>query len=120
MRGCVVAACFLLVASPALATQVTCAKKLHGQPYVMGGVYDGPVSEHADLTPDWDGKSVNSEGDASYSSIWTLSTVYDEGRMVHIGCTYKGGATTDTQLTSRVERCMLKSRGGKPMVVDCE
>ena len=99
---------------------MTCPKQWQGKPYQQGGIYDGPVSEHADLTPDWDGKTTNSEGDASYSSIWTLSSVYDAGRTVHIGCTYRGGTTTDRELPARVERCVLQSAGRKPMVVECE
>jgi hypothetical protein len=120
VRGCIVAALILLAASPVAAKQVSCAKEWHGKAYVTGGVYDGPVSERADLTPDWDGKSTNDEGDASYSSIWTLSSIYDAGRTVHIGCSYQGGAATDTELPSRVERCVLKSGGRAPMVVECE
>ena len=59
-------------------------------------LFDGPISEMAELMPDH-------LGDAA--GHWQLAYVYKAGRSAAVRCTYADGTTREVTLTVPVSRC---------------
>ena len=73
-------------------------------------VFDGPPADLAYLAPD---------GRRNGASVFTLGTVYAEGRTVTIRCKYRSGAATDVEVTARVEACTARREASGNVAVAC-
>lgn len=73
-------------------------------------VFDGAPAELAYLAPD---------GQRNGASVFTLGPVYAEGRTVTIRCKYRSGASTDVEVTPRVEACTARRENSGNVAVSC-
>ena len=63
-------------------------------------IFDGKPEELAYLAPD---------DDKTASNIYTLSYIYDQGRIVTVRCKYHSGFAVDVELKDKVNQCKFSS-----------
>lgn len=66
---------------------------------VTAHLFDGDVSENAELVPD-----------NEKSAAWAISGYKDSGRSMHLVCDYKDGTHKDLTVTMPAEHCYVKGR----------
>ncbi|MDO8728682.1 MAG: hypothetical protein Q7K26_02175 [bacterium] len=72
-------------------------------------IFDGSPDELAYLAPDDDDKAANT---------YTLSYIYEKGRIVTIRCTYESGYVFDVSMKNRINLCNFsRSKAGTPILV---
>ena len=74
-------------------------------------VFDGPCDDLVILLP-----NEASETDG----FWNLGYVYDEGRTVHIRCSYFDQSTADINLQQRIEQCVFHIRSDGVLALNCQ
>ncbi len=73
-------------------------------------LFDGPISEMAELVPDRNGDAAG---------YWQLAYVYKAGRSAAVRCTYADGTTREVTLTVPVSRCDYTRAGDGAMTLRC-
>lgn len=70
-------------------------------------IFDGDPKDLAFLAPDDDA-----------SNTYTLSGIYEQGRIVTVRCKYKNGEVVDVPLTGRIDKCIFsRSKQGASSLI---
>ena len=82
-----------------------CSPRHAGSALTAVSLFDGPVSEHADLVPDGDRRVGGAQ-----VSTWDVANVYRAGRKIYASCRY-GTDDLVVPVTHAVKTCRYTVRG---------
>ena len=99
LLGCMASALIACAMGSAQAKTFDVCPTRHHDPIQQIYLFDGTPEELAYLAPD---------NDTNASNLYSLESIYDNGRFVNVRCKYKGGSRVDLKLKNRTSQCTFR------------